>query len=70
MEESFVRFASSLRVKYHIPGPKSEETEGFTSKIRMKTIARTQGIPICNFQIISPAGLLHSEEYMSSIQQV
>lgn len=42
MEESFVRFSSLLRVKYHIPGPKSDETEGMTSKIRMKTIARTQ----------------------------
>uniref|UniRef100_A0A915JKX2 Uncharacterized protein n=1 Tax=Romanomermis culicivorax TaxID=13658 RepID=A0A915JKX2_ROMCU len=43
MEESLVRFVSMLREKYAIEGPKSVDTECFTSKIQMKTVARTQG---------------------------
>lgn len=69
MEESFVRFAAILREKCKIPGPKTVDTEPFTSKVRMKILARTQKIPVPKFQIVSPAGLLKSEENLKSLEE-
>lgn len=69
MEESLVRFAAMLREKCKIPGPKTVDTEPFTSKVRMKILACTQKIPVSKFQIISPAGLLTSEENLKSLEE-